>query len=66
MTKRKSEIVCKGLKFSWYGYAPVEGGGGGLGIRMSRHKKTRSFFAVLSVADVKELHAFLGRCLKKG
>ncbi len=66
MSKMQADLVGKGIRFTWYEEVPGVVDSGGLGIRLSRHKKARSFFAVLPVADVKSLHEFLGECCGGG
>lgn len=57
-------LNSKDLRFTWY--EPIRGvaNTGGLGMRFTRPKKTRSFFALLTPDQVTELHAFLGEQLK--
>lgn len=65
MASKYPSLNNKGLKFTWY--EPIRGvdNTGGLGMRFSRPKKTRSFFALLTPDQVAELHAFLGEQLEK-
>ena len=65
MASKYPTLNSKGLKFTWY--EPMRGvdNTGGLGMRFSRPKKTRSFFALLTPDQVAELHAFLGEQLEK-
>jgi len=65
MSKKKTEIVGSGVRFTWYECQPGNPDTGGLGVRMSRHKKSRSFSVVLSDSDVRDLYGFLEKCLKK-
>ena len=64
MPSKYPSLNSKDLKFIWY--EPIRGveNTGGLGMRFTRPKKTRSFFALLTPDQVTELHAFLSEQLK--
>lgn len=66
MGRKRIESVDRGMKFIWYEREPGRDGSGGLGIECKRFKKSRSFFGVLPIEDVRGLYAFLGSRLKEG
>jgi len=63
MASKYPTLDSKGLKFVWYGPIPGEENSGGLGMRFTRAKKTRTFFALLTPDQVKDLWYFLGEQL---
>lgn len=65
MASKNPSLNSKGLKFVWYGPIPGEENSGGLGMRFTRAKKTRTFFALLTPAQVLELYSFLSVHLMK-
>lgn len=65
MGSKYPTFADKDFKITWYEPIPGIADSGGLGMRFTRAKKTRSFFGLITPSQVAVLYAFIGEQLRK-